>query len=181
MKVIMISGKSGSGKDQTAAFIANELNQNNKRALVIHFGDLVKYFAGMYMGYEGKKDEFDRSLLQKLGTEIVRKKFPNYWAEIVAKFISAIEDDYDYAIIPDLRFMNEFLTVKKYNKNVITIRINRFNEDGTQYFNPEMTEEQRTHISECELDDYCCDWYINNDGTLDELQNTVNQLIREII
>ena len=54
------------------------------------------------------------------------------------------------------------------------------NNDQQRPQRPEMTEEQRAHISECELDDYCCDWYINNDGTLDDLQEAANQIIKEI-
>lgn len=177
----MISGKSGHGKDQFADFLKRNLEIKHYRTMIIHFGDPVKWFASQYFNYKGTKDIEDRTILQTLGTDIVRKRFPDYWAKIIAKFVAAIEDEYDFIIIPDLRFINELLTVKKYNKNIVSVRIDRFNPDGTYYINPNLTEEQRNHISECELDDYCCDWEVANDGTLDTLDQTAYDLMEELI
>ena len=40
---IIISGKAGSGKDTLASFMKEELEKHNKRVLVIHYGDAVKW------------------------------------------------------------------------------------------------------------------------------------------
>lgn len=182
MKVILISGKSGSGKDTFASFAREELKNRNLRILTIHFADMVKEYAKLYYNWDGNKDKQGRQLLQYIGTDMVRKYYPNYWAELVAKFIAAAgkNDDFDVVLIPDLRFLNEYKKVKKYNKDCITIRINKLNDDGTFIFNPTLTEEQNQHPSECELDDYCCDYMINNCGTLEDLKINTMLILNNI-
>lgn len=171
MKVIMISGKSQSGKDCLAQLMKEELVSRGYKCLIIHFGDAVKWLAAEHFGYQGVKDEHDRAILQNLGTEIMRKKFPTYWAEIVAKFIAAA-NIWDIVLIPDTRFINEIDIVAEYNNDVVTIRVERYNADETQYYNPQMTEEQKTHISETELDDYVFEWILENSGTLEDFKDS---------
>ena len=181
MKVILISGKSGSGKDQLSDYIKAKLEQRNNRVLTIHFGDPVKFFLQKYYNWNGIKDEHGRYLLQHLGTDTVRKHFPTYWGMLVSKFIAATHEDWDYVIIPDLRFINELNAVCRYNKDVVTVRINRYDENHEPYINPALTEEQAAHISECELDDYAADWFVVNDGSLGDLQDAAIELINNII
>jgi len=140
MKVIMLSGKSGSGKDTIANLIENQLKQINYNTLIIHFADLVKYYAIQYYKWDGEKDERGRNLLQGIGTHMMRNYDPDYWASIVAKFIGAAKNDFDVVLIPDWRFINEYERVCDHNQKVITVRVNRYNEDGSDYKNPNMTE-----------------------------------------
>jgi len=176
----MFSGKSGSGKDAVANQMEKHFKEQNKRTLIIHFADLVKYYAIQYYGWNGEKDEAGRNLLQGIGTKMMRNYDPDYWAMIVAKFIDAAKNDFDIVLIPDWRFINEYEDVDDYNENVITIRVNRYNEDGSLYINPNMTEEQLNHISETQLDDFAFNWVIENRGTLEDLENSVNLIIEEI-
>ena len=180
MKIIMISGKSGSGKDQLSEYVRQLLEQQERRVLTIHFGDPVKFFLTKYYNWDGQKDEHGRTMLQKLGTDVMRNKFPTYWAESIAKFIAATQEDWDYVLIPDWRFINEMTTVKHYNNNVVTVRINRLNENGSFVTNPAFTQEQLNHISECELDDFYCDWLVDNSGNLSDLAARAIELVKEI-
>lgn len=170
MKVILISGKSGSGKDTLANFLEEQYKKRNKKVLIIHFADMVKEFAKLYYNWDGVKDEKGRTLLQHLGTDTIRATYPNYWAELVGKFLNAVKDDFDVALIPDLRFLNEYKIVKKYNKASFSIRINKIDENGNFILNPLFTAEQNSHPSECDLDDYTFDLMVNNCGTLDDLK-----------
>lgn len=179
MKILMISGKSGSGKDELGVQLKKTLLTENKSVLTIHFGDAVKFFLKEYYHWDGKKDEHGRKMLQLLGTEIMRKNYPTYWAELVAKFVNATKTNWDYVIIPDWRFVNELQTMRYFNKDIVTIRINRY-EGDVPYINPSLTEAQAQHISECELDDYSFDWYVDNDGELTDLQNSAKELLKEI-
>lgn len=181
MKIILISGKSGSGKDTLANFMRKEYEAQGKKVLTIHFADCVKFYAQQYYGWDGvTKDAAARTLFQTLGTDKVRKKFPNYWANLVGQFLSAIDGDFDYVLIPDTRFLNEISHVKRYNKDCVTLRINKLNGDGTFIFNPALTPEQNAHPSECELDDYCCDIMINNCDTLVELEKDSKEIVKMI-
>lgn len=177
MKVILISGKAGHGKDQFSQYLQQILTKQNKRVLVIHFADMVKEYAKLYYQWDGQKDEKGRHLLQWLGTDTVRAHFPNYWADLVAQFIKSTETDWDVVLIPDLRFLNEYNRVKKYNENCIGVRITRFNSDGTEWENPALTQEQHNHPSETDLDDYSFDYYVANDGDLTNLWQCAEDLI----
>lgn len=180
MKVIILSGKSGSGKDAVASLFKNKLLQQQKRVLTIHFADLVKYYAALYYNWDGEKNETGRSLLQKIGTTMMRTYEADYWAAIVAKFIDAAADDFDVALIPDWRFINEYETVCDYNPYVYSIRIERYNLDGTPYVNPDMTPEQLAHISETELDQFAFDYILENREGLEALADSVDVIIEDI-
>lgn len=180
MKIIMISGKSGHGKDTVAQMMKEILEKDNKRVLVIHFADLVKHYARDYYNWNGQKDEAGRALLQKIGTTMMRKYYPTYWAEIVGKFLAVAGywNEFNYCLIPDWRFKNEFSTVYLHNSKInkiYTIRVNRKN-----YRNPAMTDEQFNHISETELDDINFDWIIDNNGNLLDLKAYVNMALSYI-
>ncbi len=180
MKVILISGKSNSGKDQLGKYIYNILDKQDYRVLIIHFADFVKYCCTQYYNWDGNKDIYGRTLLQRIGTDVVRNKYPNYWADCVGKFISATANDWDFVLVPDWRFLNEYTRVKLFNPNTITVRINRLNKDGTFYLNPNFTKEQNQHSSECALDDYVCDYLVDNSGSLEDLKARAIELVKEI-
>ena len=115
MKTLLISGKSGSGKDMLAKFIQDELVAAGKRTIITHYGDPVKYFAKEYFGWDGVKDENGRHLLQYLGTDLVRSVLPNYWTGVIIGFLDAMEphNQFDVAIIADVRFPNEKAMVEE--------------------------------------------------------------------
>lgn len=183
MKIIMISGKSQSGKDTVAKLMEETLKKREYNVLIIHFADLVKFYAKQYYNWNGEKDHDGRALLQLIGTTIMRSRYPTYWARIVGEFIDAIEElnHFQIILIPDWRFINEYDTIYDYaailNQEVITIRVNRYNKDGSPFINPQMNEQQSTHISECELDDFGFMWIIENRGSLEDLKESVDYIL----
>lgn len=183
MKTILISGKSGSGKDAFAILLKTKLEQEqHARILTIHFADLVKVYAEKYYNWDGVKDAAGRSLLQHLGTDTVRKVFPDYWAECVAQFIYAVRDDFDYTLIPDARFPNEIEVVKRIAVPAVSVRLTRYNNDGTPYINPLFTKDQLKHPSETSLDEW--KWFDYKYSILDGLeflQVAVNNFYDKII
>ena len=181
MKVIMMSGKSGSGKDAVANAFTTKLEARNNRVLTIHFADLVKFYAIIYYKWNGEKDEAGRKLLQTIGTEMMRAYELDYWADIAAKFIDAAADDFDIALIPDWRFVNEYERVCHYNENVCAIRIERYNLDGTAYVNHSMTTEQLRHVSETQLDKFAFDYIIENREGLEALEDSVDVIIEDLM
>ena len=180
MKVIMMSGKSGSGKDAVANAFTTKLEARNNKVLTIHFADLVKFYAIIYYKWNGEKDEAGRKLLQTIGTEMMRTYESDYWADIVAKFIDAAAGDFDVALIPDWRFVNEYERVCHYNEDVCAIRIERYNLDGTAYVNPSMTTEQLRHVSETQLDKFAFDYIIENREGLEALEDSVDVIIEDL-
>ena len=178
---IILSGKSGSGKDMMAQFMKEELAKYGKKALVIHFADAVKWFCRDFLDWDGKKDETGRTLLQTVGTDIVRAKHPNFWTGIVVGLIQAYEpfDNFDIAIIPDARFENEVNISLENLKNCVSVRIER-TVNGEPWVNPTLTEEQRKHPSETSLDVFAFDYVIHNDEGLDVLRESAQAILEDL-
>ena len=179
-KVIIISGKSGAGKDMLAHFMKVSLEKENKKVLIIHYGDAVKWVLRDYFNWDGNKDVAGRTLLQKVGTDIVRTKYPNFWTGIVAGLISSFENEFDVAIVPDARFENEIEIVKEMNPNSVVIRIERKNNDGSDWINPAFTPEQLKHPSETSLDDYGFDYIVHNESNLTELEDSAKAVLTDL-
>lgn len=181
MKTIIISGKSGSGKDTFANIMREKLESTGKRCVTIHFADLVKHYLTDYYGWNGEKDEAGRTMLQSLGTDKMRSLIPEYWAETVAKFlaVAAYFNDFDVAFIPDARFPNEIETVFEFNQNSVSIRIERYNENGSMYLNPTLTDEQRNHPSEVSLDKYPFDYIVENHN-MDDFITAAETVLKDI-
>lgn len=157
MRVILLIGKAGVGKDESYKCI-KELYPVAERYA---FADRLKIFA-YEMGWDGRKDERGRKLLQGIG-QTVRAYKEGFWALKVAK---AVEHDMpEIAVITDCRFPNEIQIIKNYFRDVTTIRIIR---DGVAEIND---------ISENALNDYEPDFTIDNNGTVLDLQNSLKEVL----
>lgn len=170
MEVITISGKAESGKDTTAKEIKNQLEQMGYSVLICHYADLLKYICRQFFDWDGKKDEEGRTLLQVVGTEKVRTKYPNFWVDFIKTILDIFEGEWDFVIIPDTRFSNEILSMKDDFKTV-TVNIKRPNYEN------HLTEEQRQHPSEIALDDFTFDYVITNPGNRDGLREEVKHFV----
>lgn len=173
MKILCISGKAQSGKD-TFAEIFKDIKLNN-RVLIAHYGDLLKYICKTFFDWDGKKDEKGRSLLQYVGTEKIRKKIPNFWANFLSAIMSIFHNEWDYVIIADCRFKNEIKMLKSKTKlwEHLSVRIERPNFDNG------LTDKQKTHSSEISLDNYKFDYKIYNDGDLIDYRTKIEKLIKD--
>ena len=179
---IIISGKAGSGKDMTAQFMKEELEKNGKKVIVIHFADAVKWVLRDFFNWDGKKDETGRTLLQYIGTDVVRAKHPNFWTGIVVGLLQAFEpyNDFDVALVPDARFPNEVDIALENLQNCVAVRIERKNADGSEWINTTLTESQRNHPSETSLDHYAFDYIIHNDEGLDMLRESAHTILEDL-
>lgn len=171
MKVICISGKAGHGKDTVANIINSALSFIDKKVLVCHFADLVKYTCATFFGWNGKKDEAGRTLLQYVGTDKVRAKNPDFWVSYIASVLKFFDGEWDCVVIPDCRFTNEYELLKECGFDVELWRVVRPDFDNG------LTDKQKNHPSETELDDYNYDAVIENNGSEDELITKVVDII----
>ena len=124
------------------------------------------------LGWDGKKDEKGRTLLQYVGTDKIRAQSPDYWVDFIVGILSMFPDEWDYVLIPDTRFPNEFEIFKNYGMDASLLRVERPN------FVSPLTDKQQMHPSETALDNYHYDLQIINDGTLEDLQTMVAGLIQ---
>lgn len=174
MNVILISGKSGSGKDQTALIAREYLEEQGYRVLIAHYGDLVKYVCKTFFDWDGEKDEYGRGLLQYVGTDKIRNRYSEFWVDFVADIMTVFEDEWDYVLIPDTRFPNEITNIESNTWNCITLRVERPNYEN------KLTDEQRKHPSETALDNYKFDYTLVNDGDLVKLLYKVKEFVEVI-
>lgn len=171
MKVILISGRAQHGKDTLANFLKNALETNNKSVLIVHYADLLKYICRVFFDWDGNKDEHGRTLLQYVGTDVIRKQNENYWVNFIGQMLLFFNEAWDYVLIPDCRFPNEIDCLREMGLDVSHIRVIR------KDFISSLTKEQQVHSSETALDNIEPDYYISNDGSLSDLQITAIQWV----
>ncbi|MDD4376450.1 MAG: hypothetical protein PHR25_06730 [Clostridia bacterium] len=171
MKIINISGKAMAGKDTTALILKDKLEAKNKKVLITHYADLLKYEAKTFFNWDGIKDEKGRQILQYMGTDVIREKNPDYWVSFIKEFIGMFNEEWDYVIIPDCRFKNECELWKIDGWDSIAVRVLREN------FISNLTPEQLNHPSETALDDYKFDWYIHNHGEMGQLEEEIDEFV----
>ena len=174
MKVILISGHAGSGKDTCAEILKGRLMHGGHSVLVCHYADLVKYICTAFFHWNGLKDGHGRSLLQRVGTDVVRARKPDYWVDFIIDMLTFFGGEWDYVLIPDTRFPNEVERIKEHF-NAVHVRVERRN------FQSHLTAEQRSHPSETALDFYPYDIRIENDGDLTALRKKIDQKILEVL
>lgn len=166
MKVILISGKAGHGKDTFAVFLEDAMQADGKSTLRIHYADLLKFICKKFFGWDGEKDEKGRSLLQHIGTDVIRAGDPDYWVRFISGILHKFPYEWDYVIVPDARFLNEISYIKS-RFDAVHVKIVREDyENG-------LTDAQKAHPSETELDNVRPDYTIlNHTGDLDILEHT---------
>ena len=173
--VIMVSGYKRAGKD----FVSLKLNELIVGSKVMSFAEPMKDIIAITMDiskeelneYKNKALEVNvilepdeiisdlaslgnmRSILQRFGTEAMKKHFGNdVWAELL---LSKMPID-EVVIISDWRFRSEYERLVK-DRRIVTIRINDDNLKGDG------------HISEHDLDDFDFDIIVDNtkkDGSI---------------
>ena len=77
-KIILISGKAESGKDTLATYLKEKLEANGEKVVIDRFAKYIKGYLKDYYSWDGvTKDQFIRTKLQQLGTDIIKEKL-NY-------------------------------------------------------------------------------------------------------
>ena len=154
--IVTISGKAEAGKDMCAGIMREALVASGRTALIIHQADYLKYICKTYFGWDGVKDNKGRTLLQEVGTNLVRAKYPNYWVDATMRTVLILEHMYEFFLIPDCRFPNEIDVPRNAGFDVASVLVVR-----TDHVNS-LTEEQREHPSETALDNYDFDYRVSS-------------------
>lgn len=168
MRIIAISGKKRSGKDTVASIISANFESGIVR---IGFATALKLEVcrslNISLDYlEQNKANF-RLILQGWGTDYRRKLHgDNYWIEKLRTAINNIQtfNSCKMIIVTDVRFKNELEFMR--SVGATTVRVNRPTAPSND-----------THPSETELDNEHFDIVINNDGTIEQLIQQVQEKI----
>lgn len=168
MKIIGISGKKKSGKST----IAELINLYYPNVKILNFADAVKEQVAHAIGCDieyinSHKDNF-RLILQGWGTDYRRKMFgEDYWVKIWMQGVDTIARQHPSCLLvcADVRFENEVSAVEQMSG--VVWRVMR------------SSEPYDSHISECALDMSPFKKVIMNDGTKEDLANTVRKLLNQ--
>lgn len=171
--VVLISGKAEHGKTLACFYMKKLLEDNGRRVLKVAFADYLKFIAEKYYGWNGEKDKDGRELLQQLGTNLIRERCHNFWADSLFNLVSVLHPDFDYVVVDDCRFPNEISVFEESYLRTISVRVERLNYENS------ITDEQRLHPSETALDYHKFDYNLYA-GDSFQLQAQVAWLVGEI-
>lgn len=170
-KIILLSGSARHGKDTTASFMKKFLEEAGKSVIIYHFADPLKMLCSTSYGWVvGDKGPIGRTILQNVGTAY-RENNPMCWVNICREI--ALGSDADYMLIPDCRYKNEADGFKDFTYTVC--RVIRPNFDNG------LTEEQKKHASEVDMNDYKVDFTVNNEFNLSVLETDVATITKFLL
>lgn len=175
--IYLIAGKARSGKETLGKFLEEELEKRGRKACRIQLMRTIKGYCKDYFGWDGEDDTKPREFLQKLGTEIIRDKMnlPLFHIERLLGDILVLSNFYDDFIVSDVRLPIELEEIKKKYSST-AIRIIR---DDTTRIN-ELSEAERSHITERALDNYFEFDYEVTNTTLEDLRKQAEKIVREV-
>lgn len=190
LPLVGMIGRKRTGKDTVAGVLATEFGFEKAafadplREVVEAIDPIVDYRTSYKTGpgvivpvryseavrvrtYEGAKDAYPevRQVLQRLGTDGIRKLDTDFWVRIALGRIDARTTP---LVLTDVRFPNEAEAIV--DRGGWIVRVLR---DGTK------TDGE--HVSESALDDYPEDFTISNNGTLEELRGVVRTVAQAIV
>lgn len=170
MKIFLISGKAGSGKNEAAKII----KRNLEKSIITSFSKYIKLFAVEMTNWDGDENNKPRTFLQEMG-DTLRSIDENFLTKRLMDDMKVYEKYYNNVIITDARLLNEiryFLNNGSYE--VITIRIN------SPYSKRELNTNEKSHMTEVELDNYNIFDFIIENNFDDELEAKIKMILEEL-
>lgn len=159
--LIGLSGKMQVGKDTVAHYLM--LKYGFRR---LAFADYLKQ-AAVALGWDGKKDEKGRKLLQRLGQD-VREYNPATWINVVAQQWYQVKPTGASVVITDVRFKNEVDWIMR--EGGIVVRVARDEKVTNQ------------DISETELDQFPFTYRIDSPlGDFNTLYSNIEVVLRQYL
>lgn len=159
--IIIINGTGGAGKDTFVSFCSEFVKVLNVSSV-----DKVKEAAKILVGWNGEKDEVSRKLLVDL------KRLSVDYNDAPTKYIKSMADNFknsdEELMFVHIREAEEIEKTKKL-LNAKTLLIT----------NPRV-QLITSNDSDGKVNEYKYDYYISNDGTLEDLKYKAKQFIEEL-
>ena len=168
MKVFLIAGKAGCGKDEVAKLIKSKLDNT----VITSLSKYIKLFALEWTDWNGNEDNKPREFLQTMGDKL-RAIDKDYLTKRIYEDIEVYKkEEISNIVVSDVRLVNEINYFKnKSNLEVITIRVNCENSKRC------LTDNEKCHITETELDKYNEFDYIIDNKFDKELEIQINNIL----
>ena len=168
MRLFLISGKAGSGKNEVAEIIKEYL----PKTVISSLSKYIKLFASEMTSWNyGDEESKPRTFLQTVGDEL-RDIDENFLTKRLLEDIKLYQNYYDNIILSDVRLINEITYFKEQRDlEVITIRINSTKSKRV------LSDTEKSHLTETELDNYQFDYVIENEFN-DSLKEKVINILK---
>ena len=149
MKIYLVAGKSGSGKNEVARIIKDYYEAFGKRVVITEFSKYLKLYAKEVLGWDGVNEDKPRRFLQDLGVTIRENmEMPNFLIDRMKEDIKVYTLYYDIVVISDVRLPEEIEEFKAAYSNCVSIYvINQFEES-------KLSLKEQMHITETALENY---------------------------
>lgn len=180
-KIILISGKSNSGKGTVATIIKQELEENpNYNVIQCSLSTYIRNITKNDFYWDGNDTPKSRKFMAEvyhIGTEFYPyHMMRRVWERDIEPKL--VKNRTNIAIVESFREKVNYdycLILKKLKKisDIITLRVVRPDYDVTD-------DELKQHISENDLDDFDFDWYIVNDCDIKELKSKIKLKLNDI-
>ncbi len=185
--VILVSGKAESGKSTVAEMLRNKImDMPSMTQLLYGFADPIKYVAKAFFGWDGKKDEKGRKLLQQIGA-VGRAYDENIWVKHMLTQMDrrAGMVPFNFVIVSDWRFPNELryldanpildlVTIRVFGRGGLTGEVAS---DVSENSLPEMDDERFSYLADKGIG---YTFGIANTGDLEQLESKVDKVLSEI-
>lgn len=177
INIILISGKSNSGKTCVSQIIEESLKSKNRNVIRCSLSTYIREITKNDFFWDGVDTLESRKFMAevyRVGTEF----YPYHMARRVwERDILPYANEYSVVIVESFRekvnydFFKIILDECEIIDDIITVRVVRPN------FNVIQDEEMESHVSESDLDDFIFDYTIVNDTTIDKLENRIKNTI----
>ena len=159
MNIYLITGKAGSGKN----YLAEELAKRLDNVVITGLSKYIKLFAIELGLWDGNDNNKPREFLQNTG-DLMRAIDTNFLTKRMLEDVEIYKQlGIKNIIISDVRLINEIEYLKRSNYNIITIKV------VSSASNRILTESEKNHITETELDNYDrFDFIVENNENLEE-------------
>ena len=177
-KIIILSGKARSGKDTSMQIIKKKYESLGKKVICLFYASYIKEYAKRISDWDGNDETKPRTLLQVLGTDIIRNTIDNkFFINRTIEDIKVYSKFFDVIIIGDARFPEEIEDIKKVFSNVVSVHITRKDMNILSYPVIYQAQIQAPREEVFDLDNYKeYDYVINNDGSIEELESKLNEI-----
>lgn len=174
MKLYLICGKARAGKDTFAKLIKQEEEKDNNKVCILKLTTPLYSWAEDYFNYDKEKDEKPRELLQTLGYDILQLKLKkkDFLLDYLITTIEVLDNYYDVGLITDGRLVHEIEVLKEKYPNIKTILL-------TNKQDNKLTNKEKNHQTEIDLDDYKDFDYIVENKDMESLKLEALKIVED--
>ena len=168
MRIILVAGKAGSGKNEVANLLKSKLD----KTVITSFSKYIKLFALELSNWDGNDENKPREFLQNMG-DTLRAVDEDFMTNRLLEDIKVYERmGINNIVISDVRLVHELEYFKKMsNYEVVTIRVN------ADSYKRNLTDKEKKHHTELELDNYENFDYVINNYFDENLEIEVNKIV----